>query len=92
MGIEDITIERFTCDRCPKSEDLVSGKDLERRAKWGQLQSQGLQGSITMGIHGYKMILCPDCVRSLKIWSEYHRDQPGTEGVRGSHGGETGHG
>ncbi|WP_097668076.1 hypothetical protein [Bradyrhizobium ottawaense] len=67
MGLSSITLERFTCDRCEKAEDIPCG-NTELRAKWGHASAQGYQGKQLFWLD-YKITLCPECCASLQDWA-----------------------
>lgn len=69
MGLETVTSERFTCDRCPTTEDIPCGTGLERRSLWGWANAQFYQAG-QLFHSDYRITLCPDCAKSLRDWSE----------------------
>lgn len=69
MGVKSLTYEQFICDRCDKTEDIPSGTGLDQRSKWGTAHAQRMQGMTIFTFCRYEMTLCPDCVKSLEVWS-----------------------
>jgi hypothetical protein len=67
MGVETISFERFSCERCDAIEDIRCG-DLDQRNKWGHASAQHYQGDQLFS-RDYKITLCPACCTSLRQWS-----------------------